>query len=264
MVHRIAKSRVLARFRHTQQAKTTFRRMLTRLREEKALGGGEGPWQRASLGKPHTAPLTDGVHSVRQQQSPGAAPSCCGGGFGPCVSSADDHHVEVRGPGRRAVTAEPDRRKVLFGEGSRDPAATASDTEHCWRKAASVTRILTLAKGKHLGGKAFKEQPSCYDVTASRLRPASPLIGSLARLSRRSVLECVRVDWCVCTSLLAWRRLLDYPWLEKGTTEDEMAGWHHRLNGHGFGWTPGVGDGQEGLACCGFGVAESDTTERLN
>ena len=38
---------------------------------------------------------------------------------------------------------------------------------------------------------------------------------------------------------------------EKGTIEDEMAGWHHWLNGHGFEWTPGVGDGQEGLACCG-------------
>ena len=38
---------------------------------------------------------------------------------------------------------------------------------------------------------------------------------------------------------------------EKGTTEDEMVGWHHRLNGHGFGWTPGFGDGQGGLACCG-------------
>ena len=37
---------------------------------------------------------------------------------------------------------------------------------------------------------------------------------------------------------------------EKGTTEDEMVGWHHRHNGHGFGWTPGVGDGQGGLACC--------------
>ena len=37
---------------------------------------------------------------------------------------------------------------------------------------------------------------------------------------------------------------------EKGTTEDEMVGWYHRLNGHGFGWTPGVGDGQGGLACC--------------
>ena len=38
---------------------------------------------------------------------------------------------------------------------------------------------------------------------------------------------------------------------EKGTTEDEMLGWHHRLDGHGFGWTLGVGDGQGGLACCG-------------
>ena len=37
---------------------------------------------------------------------------------------------------------------------------------------------------------------------------------------------------------------------EKGIKEDEMAGWHHRFNGHEFGWTPGVGDGQGGLACC--------------
>ena len=52
---------------------------------------------------------------------------------------------------------------------------------------------------------------------------------------------------------------------EKGTTEDEMAGWHHRLNGHEFECTPGVGDVQRGLACCGsWGRKESDTTERLN
>ena len=38
---------------------------------------------------------------------------------------------------------------------------------------------------------------------------------------------------------------------EKGITEDEVVGWDHRLNGHGFGWTLGVGDGQRGLACCG-------------
>ena len=36
----------------------------------------------------------------------------------------------------------------------------------------------------------------------------------------------------------------------EGMTEDEMAGWHHRLDGQGFVWTPGVGDGQGGLACC--------------
>ena len=45
-------------------------------------------------------------------------------------------------------------------------------------------------------------------------------------------------------------------------TENEMVGRHHRLNGHGFGWTPGVGDGQGGLACCGsWGLKESDMTE---
>ena len=48
----------------------------------------------------------------------------------------------------------------------------------------------------------------------------------------------------------------------KGMTEDEMAGWHHRLEGHGFGWTPGVGVRQGGLACCGsWGCKELDTTE---
>ena len=52
---------------------------------------------------------------------------------------------------------------------------------------------------------------------------------------------------------------------EKGTTEDEMVGWHHQLNSHGFGWTPGVGDGQGGLVYCGsWGRKEPDTTERLN
>ena len=52
---------------------------------------------------------------------------------------------------------------------------------------------------------------------------------------------------------------------EKETTEDEMVGWHHRHNGHGFGWTLGVGDRQGGLANCGsWGRKESDTTERLN
>ena len=52
---------------------------------------------------------------------------------------------------------------------------------------------------------------------------------------------------------------------EKGTAEDEMVGWHHWLNGHGFGWTPGVGDGQGSLVCCGsWGHKGSDMTERLN
>ena len=52
---------------------------------------------------------------------------------------------------------------------------------------------------------------------------------------------------------------------EQGTTEDEMAGWHHWFDGCESEWTPGVGDGQGGLACCdSWGHKESDTTERLN
>ena len=44
--------------------------------------------------------------------------------------------------------------------------------------------------------------------------------------------------------------------------QDEMVGWHHRLDGHGFGWTLGVGDGQGDLACCdSWGRKELDTTE---
>ena len=51
----------------------------------------------------------------------------------------------------------------------------------------------------------------------------------------------------------------------EGTTEDEMAGWHHQLDGHEFGWTSGVGDGQGGLPCCdSWGHKESDMTEWLN
>ena len=52
---------------------------------------------------------------------------------------------------------------------------------------------------------------------------------------------------------------------EKGTTEDQMVGWHHQLNGHEFEQAPGVGDGQGSLACCSpWGCKELDTTEQLN
>ena len=51
----------------------------------------------------------------------------------------------------------------------------------------------------------------------------------------------------------------DWGQKEKGTTEDEMAGWHHGLDGREFEWTPGVGDGQEGLVCYTQGVSKSWT-----
>ena len=94
----------------------------------------------------------------------------------------------------------------------------------------------------------------------------------------RSVLGVHWKDWC-----LSWKSSALPPhvksWLigkdpdagrdwgqeEKGMTEDEMAGWHHRLDAYESEWTPGVGDGQGGLACCNsWGCKESDTTKRLN
>ena len=69
-------------------------------------------------------------------------------------------------------------------------------------------------------------------------------------------------DWLIGKDLDARR---DWGQEEKGTTEDEMAGWHHRFDGHEFEWTPGVGDGQGGLAYWdSWGHKESDTTEWLN
>ena len=57
----------------------------------------------------------------------------------------------------------------------------------------------------------------------------------------------------------------DWEQEEKWAAEDEMVGWHHWLNGHGFGWTLGVGDGQGSLVCCSsWGRKEAYTTEWLN
>ena len=69
-------------------------------------------------------------------------------------------------------------------------------------------------------------------------------------------------SWLIGKDSDAWR---DWGQEEKGMTEDEMAGWHHWLDGREFEWTPGVDGGQGGLACCNsWGLKESDMTERLN
>ena len=69
-------------------------------------------------------------------------------------------------------------------------------------------------------------------------------------------------SWLICKDPDTGK---DWGQEEKGMTEDEMVGWHHQLSGHGFGWTLGVADGQEGLACCNsWGCKELDTTEQLN
>ena len=95
---------------------------------------------------------------------------------------------------------------------------------------------------------------------------------------RRSVLDVQWKDWCwswnsntlatSCEELIIRKDSdagRDWGQEEKGTTEDEMAGWYHWLDGSESGWTPGVGDVQGGLACCdSWGRKESDTTEWLN
>ena len=69
-------------------------------------------------------------------------------------------------------------------------------------------------------------------------------------------------NWLIGKDLHAGK---DWRWEVKGRTEDEMGGWHHRLNAHEFGWTPGVGDGQGGLVWCdSWGHKESDMTEWLS
>ena len=95
---------------------------------------------------------------------------------------------------------------------------------------------------------------------------------------KKSVLNIHWKDWCwswtsnslaiSCEELTHWKRLWCWERLRaggEGMTKDEMAGWHHWLNGHEFEWTPGVGDGQGGLVCCdSWGHKELDTTEWLN
>ena len=72
------------------------------------------------------------------------------------------------------------------------------------------------------------------------------------------------VLWPPHADLTHWKRLRCLE-EEKGTTEDEMAGWHHWLDRRESGWTPGVGDGQGGLGCCdSWCRKELDMTERLN
>ena len=69
-------------------------------------------------------------------------------------------------------------------------------------------------------------------------------------------------NWLICKDPDAGK---DWRQEEKGTTEDEVAGWHHQLYGSEFEWTLGVGDGQGGLACCSpWGCKESEMTKQLN
>ena len=97
-----------------------------------------------------------------------------------------------------------------------------------------------------------------------------------SRSFRKSTLNIHWKDWCWSWSsnnLTTWCKELthwkdpdagkDWRQEEKGTTEDKVVRWHHRLNGHEFVWTPGVGDGRGGLTCCSS-WGHKQSTERLN
>ena len=115
----------------------------------------------------------------------------------------------------------------------------------CWR------RLLTVPWTARSNQSILKEISPEYSLEGLMLKLKLQFFGHLMR----------RTDSLEKNSNAGkdWRRE------EKGTTEDEMARWHHRLNGHEFEQAPGVGDGQGSLACCRpWGRKESDTTEQLN
>ena len=97
-----------------------------------------------------------------------------------------------------------------------------------------------------------------------------------AEMYRTSVKQITRKIWVCCpiTSFVSNQAILigkdpdagrDFEQEEKGTTEDEMVGWHHQLSGREFEQTLGDSEGQGSLACCSpRGHKESDMTERLN
>ena len=95
------------------------------------------------------------------------------------------------------------------------------------------------------------------------INPGCSLEGMMLKLNETPVLWPLHAkSWLIGKDFDAGR---DWGQEEKGITEDEMAGWHHWLDGCESEWTPGVVDGQRGLGCCdSWGRKELDTTERLN
>ena len=131
------------------------------------------------------------------------------------------------------------------------------DSEESWAQKNCCFRTVVLEK-------TIENHLDCTEIQQSILNEISPgcsLEGLLLKLKLQYF------------GHLMWRALIwkdpdagrDWGQEEKGTTEDEMVGWHHRLSGHEFEQAPGVGDGQGGLACCGsWDRKELDMTEGLN
>ena len=104
---------------------------------------------------------------------------------------------------------------------------------------------------------------SSSDKLLKEISPGCSLEGLMLKLKLQYVGHLMRTkSWLIGKDPNSGK---DWGQEEKGTTEDEMAGWHRQLDRHGFGQTLGVGDGQGDLACCdSWGRKESDMTEQLN
>ena len=115
----------------------------------------------------------------------------------------------------------------------------------CWRK---LLRVPWTARRSNQS--ILKEISAEYSLEELILKLKLQYFGHLIRRADRLEMTDAGKDWSS---------------EEKGTTEDEMVGWHHQLNGHECEQSPEVGEGQGGLACCSpWGHKESDTTGRLN
>ena len=99
-------------------------------------------------------------------------------------------------------------------------------------------------------------------VHSKEISPGCSLEGMMLKLNLQYFGHLMHKSWLIGKDSDAGR---DWGQEEKGTTKDEMAGWHHRLDGRESEWTPRVGDGQGGLACCNsWGRKELDMTKQLN
>ena len=131
-----------------------------------------------------------------------------------------------------------------------------------WRRAWQPTSVFFL-------GEAYRQRNLMGSVDCKEIQPVHPkgdqswvFIGRTDAEAETPILWLPHVKrWLIGKDPDAGK---GWGQEEKGMTEDEMDGWHHQLDGHEFGLSPWVGDGQGGLACCdSWGHKESDATERL-
>ena len=135
----------------------------------------------------------------------------------------------------------------------------------------SCSSVHTISQAKILERIVISFSRGCSRTRYQTLSPALADGFSITEKPRKPLVDDTSLGLWASPYPRSWKRIIlpparrDWGQEEKGTTEDEMAGWHHRLNGHEFEWILGVGDGQGGLACCSsWGCKESDMAEWLN